>query len=160
MNLEFQRDSIVRRIDHYRAVFGNNILLYDFDLFKKNPLSVLQAIGRFLEVPGCFDGTLLSDAVINASGRKNLKVLTYLQALLKYHRVFWTSGSSPIRKGLLLFRDMVDRYDTKPARKPQPSLSDKRYRAIAEKTFSGQRAAVAELFSRSKMILGSGDSFS
>jgi hypothetical protein len=69
---------IQRRIELYRSLFGCNLLLYSFEIFKAQPLRVLQAIERFLGLKQAFKPWNLPRGAINSSQRRNIKLLSYL----------------------------------------------------------------------------------
>ena len=96
-----------RRIEELRTAFGNNLLLYDFRLFKSSPLTVLQAMESFLGVPSFFNAETFDNIRINASGRRTSSLLN---ALITNQRVLDTlygiTPRSVIRSARSLFERM------------------------------------------------------
>lgn len=152
INIQLQDNSIVSTIDLYRQAFGANLLLYQFDFFQANPLTVSRSIENHLGLPAYFDEATFDASVINASNRKNISLVTYL---LSREKLINTLGDILPRRLLQNMRLKFDKFskpDQKPAQVPH-SLEDMQ---IAKKVFARQEEVVQNLFASHPIILGDG----
>jgi len=152
MKVTFEDTWVTRRIEAFQAVFGKNLLIYDFDFFSKNPLLVLQTIEKFVGIESFFDDATFERQVINAGGRKNLKVLTYLavnERLLRLVRLIFSE------RRLRIVRNAVTRYTSN---KPQEksAIQIENARKISETFFEKDDEFVVKLFADSQMLTGDG----
>lgn len=153
IQMEINKNIVPEIIERYRKAFGDNLLLYSFDLFKRDPLIVLNAIESFVGVPHFFNENNFDNVMINVGSRKNIKLVSYL--LSREWLISLIDKLLPHR----LIKYLRSAFDLNSARKATESpyqLDDIRY---AEEVLSGQRTAVREMFSKSEIILGSGKPF-
>lgn len=67
-------------IELYMKQLGKNLLVYDFDFFRKNSLFVLQQIENFLEIPNYFNEDTFDPKKINSGDRGNIKFIQNILA--------------------------------------------------------------------------------
>lgn len=67
-----------RRVRELQERFAGHLMLYDFADFDRSPLSVLQAMERFLGLQPHFSADNVENIRINASGRRNPLLLNSL----------------------------------------------------------------------------------
>jgi len=146
---------IPRMLDAYREAFGDNLLLYDYRLFRKNPLAVMQAIESFAGLDPWFSGDNFDNIVINASGRKNIKLLSWI--LSREYVITTIRTVFPER----LIRQVKNRFDamsTRPAKRETSFPPPERIES-AERLLGDQRGKVLGCMDASGLMLGSGKPF-
>jgi len=155
IHVELNNNFIVNMINNYREVFGDNLLLCSFDLLKRDPLSLLHSIESFIGIPPYFQHSNFDNMPINASGRGNIKLISYILSrgiVIKVISVLFPD------KLILSMRNAFDRISIKGL-----SLKDNRngleHHVFAEETLVDQRLFVKKLFSDSDILRGSGDPF-
>jgi hypothetical protein len=154
--VEFSNDLTSRMVERYRAAFGKNLLLWDFDYFAASPLRVCQAIESFTGLPPYFTEANFENVVLNASNRRHN---TAFYALLNDERVVtWLQRLVPKP---ILKRARAAYYMA--VRKDEPSDPRQRHTpenvALAEKVFGAERDRVKALFAKHPMQLGNGEPY-
>jgi len=146
-------DNLVpKMIEEYRNAFGDNLLMFSYGQFKKDPLSILKAIEAFAGVPAWFNDHNFDNVVINAAGRKNIKIISYI---LSRERVI-TMLRVLFPPGLIRFiRSKFDRAGKSSKGTGITSYPKDRVR-LAEEQFAEQREYVHNLFTESDLMLGNG----
>ncbi len=142
-------------IEKYRAAFGDDILLFDFELLRRNPLYILRCITRFLELPPSFDDGNFDNFVINAGRRPNLKLLTTILTNEKFRSFVEAFVPQALIQRTRNWTAVIGGKLT--AQKTQ-SIDPETSR-IAREAFAADSEAVSALFAESKMQLGSGKPF-
>jgi hypothetical protein len=69
---------ISRRLDDWRAAFGERLLLYDYRLLRRDPIRVLQAMERFLGLAPFFTPATFENLFLNADVRRNSRVVSHV----------------------------------------------------------------------------------
>lgn len=149
-------DYLINTIEGFMKEFGKNILVYDFSCFRDDTRTVLTAIETFIGVPSYFEKGDYDDVKINASDRKNIKVLSNL-----LHQEWLISFLQKLvpRKVTLFFRGKFDKVSVpKTAEKAPPPYTEED-KTFAEAELADQRARVKKLFEKSPIILGTGEPF-
>ena len=67
LQVHLDNDLIPRMIEEYRSAFGENLLMFNYNLFKKSPLAILQTIENFAGVDPYFNEDNFDNVVINGS---------------------------------------------------------------------------------------------
>jgi len=147
-------DFVTRRIEEYRKAFGENLLIFDYGLFKRDPLEVLQAIESFLGLSNHFKRENFENIVVNVRDR-NIRFLNYILSRESFISVL--TALFP-RSWLIALRKNFDK-----AGKNKKASEGRNYRAedieLAEKVFSRESAVIKEMFSTSGLLLGTGKPF-
>jgi Sulfotransferase domain len=157
LRLECKNNKIVDSINAFRKVFKSNILLYDFTFFSQNTLTVLQLIEKFIGVPPYFKEGNYDNVKINASRRKNIKILSYFLS-----REWIASGLRYLvpRSVTLYFRN---RYDFLGASIMRKNNDDNKHSEqdirIADKELKRQCEYIKKMFSSCPVQLGTGEPF-
>jgi len=159
LDLDLLNNTVVKILEAYRREFRDNLLFYSFDLFKREPLFVLQAIERFVGLPHYFEEKNFKNIVINAGRRKKIKMFSYVQTLLKWKGAFWVINVPFMRKIVRLARNVVDTISVNSYKGSNIQAFPADHMRIAEEAFADQRDAISEVFAKSKMQLGSGTPF-
>jgi hypothetical protein len=155
--VKFKNDEIIDTIDLFMKQFGENILVYDFSFFKKETLSILKAIEKFVGVPPFFESHNFDNVKINASNRRNLKFVSNI--LQQEWFISFLQKVIP-RKIVLHFRNRFDKVSAKNTSKnSHKSFYTSEDIKLAESELSGQRAQVRKLFEGYPLILGTGKPF-
>lgn len=150
------RGGVVREsIESFRAALGSDLLLYSFELFKRQPLAVMQAIERFLEVTPVLTAAMLPQGLINASGRRNLKPLSYLVSREEFVQA---SGAIVPKQLLANARSLFDRLSAR-GRAERVDPNYERDFRHASTLLSSDIAYCDALFSAAPMQLGDGRPF-
>ena len=157
LGITFKNNYIIDTLKLFMSEFGENILLFDFSLIERDSLMVLQAIERFIGVPAFFQRGNYDDVKINASGRKNIKLLTSL-----LHQEWLISFIQKIfpRRLIIFSRNKFDKVSA--GKSPSGSAPRPYTEAdvkLAETELADQRAGIKRLFEKSPLITGSGAPF-
>lgn len=155
IHLELTRNSLVSMLEQYCQAFGDNLLIYSFSLFKRDPLLILQSIESFLGIPHYFQSNTFDHRVINSVRRHNIKLVSYLlsrESLISLIN-FMVPGRS-----IRYFRGMFDKASKEKTGQLPASYTPENIQ-LAKAIFAQDSAAVTELFCESEMQLGSGASF-
>jgi hypothetical protein len=67
-----------RMLKAWRRAFGDRLLCYDYGLFRRQPLTVLQALESFLGLPAYFDRVRPPVWRLNAGDRRQSRLLDFL----------------------------------------------------------------------------------
>jgi hypothetical protein len=139
-------------IDSYRKAFERNLLLINFELLRKDSLLFLRNIEKFIGVPHYFNRGNFDNMLINASNRRNNKLLTKLMMNEKF--IYFLNLCLP-RKMLRLFRYWFDHLSAR------NKSNDCQYNNIpsdilllAEDLFARQRGYISEIFKHSSVVNG------
>ncbi len=155
--VKFKDNYIIDTLELFMREFGENILMLDFSCLNKDSLTVLQAIERFIGVPAFFRQGNFDDEKINASDRKNIKLLSNLlhqEWLISFIKKFFP------RKLTLAFRSCFDKVSAQKA----PSAKVKRPYTdddvtLAERELADQSKRIKKLFEKYPIILGNREPF-
>lgn len=153
--LEFSRGQFYEGIDSYRKAFGENLLLYNFELFKKDPLLILQYIERFLSLSNYFKENNFKNIIINARNRKNIKLISYLanrESLAKFVEI-----AIP-RIVTLFFRKIFDKISTLNGSGISLDYPPDHFQ-LATEVLRDDIEYFKKLFRESQIILGNGEPF-
>ncbi len=147
---------VSRMIHNYRSAFGDNLLIYDFALFRRDPLFVLRVIEQFLGLEPYFEDGNFDDVVINAANRRHFKLLT---SVLTNETLVSALGSAFSRRVIQRFRSWFDILGScQPGDKERLPCTPE-IRDTARQAFAADSDTVSALFAESEMQLGSGDPF-
>jgi len=153
--IEFQNDFVPRRIQNFMDVFGDRLLLLSFNVLKREPLAMLNTFEDFLGIDRYFTAGNFDGRKINASGRKNVKFLSYIlsrEAVIKAVEKLFP------RQFVLSLRQ---RFDSSGAAKSDAKLVQYAPEdlELSERLVSDQQKWVDKLFSQSRFVLGTGGAF-
>jgi hypothetical protein len=146
---------VIDIVEEYRRVFGDDLLLYSFDLFRTDPLYVVQCIESFAGLPSYFNEDNFNNIPINASRRGRNKILTHLitfDPLVRILKVLIPHRLQVSMHGSFL------KWCARKEGPARPSYDPKQAR-IAQERLSKQREYVRNLFESEAMRLGSGRPF-
>ncbi|MDB4534162.1 sulfotransferase [Vicingaceae bacterium] len=143
---------ISKRIEELRRIFNDNLLIYDFKLIGESPLAVLKSIESFLDIKPHFDEDNFDNVKINASGRRNIRLLNYF---LTNQRILDVIYKVTPKKAIRLFRGMYDKLSVKgePQKTDFPSEDERKF---LQEFFAGDQEYLDKLFSSNRIQLGSG----
>lgn len=146
---------VERAVTAFREAFGANMLIYDFEAFRTEPVRVLNAIERFLGVAPYFSQANFQGVKVNSTYQANLRWLTWVlsreQVISAIDAVF---PRSVIRRARIAF----DRA-TMPKKAPEAPLLSPENLALAERRLGPDRKWVRSLFAERSMFLGDGSPF-
>ena len=143
---------IVNTIEKFRQEFKDNMLMYSYSYFEKEPLKILKIIEEFLEIPSYYNEENFTNVRINASGRKNIKFLAFL--LSREWFINLIEKLVP-RRLVILIRGKFDTLSAK-NKTHEKFIHPEENIALAKKELGSQCDAVRNFFSESPIVLGSG----
>jgi hypothetical protein len=147
------RGGFVRRmIEGYREAFGNGLLIYHHRALKSDPLSVVNAIERFVGVPEHFSEENFRNQVVNAGTRRNVSLATYL---LSREQFVASVGRLLPRRLVQAGRNAFVALGAGKRRVEPPSFTADEV-ALATAIFSEDDAWIASQFEDAPLQLGSG----
>ncbi|TQV80220.1 sulfotransferase domain-containing protein [Aliikangiella coralliicola] len=150
--LKFSGNWIGERIKEYQAEFGDNVLIYNFSYFKKNPLNVLKTIEQFLDISNYFTSENFDNRRINESKRRNIRLVSWL---LSRELVINTIGKLVPRKLIMKLRALFDRISSKNRGESSKNATHTdRDIEIASEFFREDTVKVSELFKESPVLIG------
>jgi hypothetical protein len=158
LSFSLANDFLTNRVTELSDVFGDHLLLYDYNYFNQSPLPVLNAIEKFLKLKPHFNEDNFENLRINASGRRDP---FRLNALFANQRVLdllyaWLPKST-IRKLRSLYEELsVKGRKTEDKRTSGPNRVDDAERRELEDCFRGDRIYYENLFRDMPIRLGSG----
>lgn len=129
LNVQYSNHYIKETIELFMKKFGKNLLIYDFDLFKTDTLTVLQNIENFLEIPNYFDNNTFDGEKINSGDRGNIK---FLQNILANENVINIIEKTFPRSFIIKMRSHYDSFSSK----LKPKKIDVKTQLIKEKNKS------------------------
>jgi hypothetical protein len=149
-------NGILHMINRYRETFGDHLLLYSFDLFKRDPLYILQVIEIFTGLQPYFNENNVKNVLINTASRRNNHVLSWL---MRNENVISLLRCFP-EKSIRFFRGILDQK----LAKNKEGTNIKNYSSeenikLAERILAEQREIIREIFSDKEIQLGSGKPF-
>jgi len=155
IHVSLKDNFVTRRIEEYQKAFGDNLLLFDFNLFQSDPLKILQAIESFLGLPHYFNESNFKNIVINAGKRKNIKIISYL---LGRESIINALGILFPRRVVVAMRKRFEEA-SKSKNDKVPLVYDSADRELAVKFFADEDKLVREMFSETGLVLGTGEPF-
>ena len=150
IHLEFRNNKVLRTIEEFQKIFKDNLLIFKYDLLKKNPLSVLKLIENFLNLDSHFDKDNFDNFVINASGRGNNKLIEYL--LSRESIITFMQRMLPHR----LVRVARGYYNLQTTDRRKEGYPEK-YVKLAVDAFGDQRNAILNFFGMHDVLLGTNE---
>lgn len=156
LEIDFETPWIAQRIRDYQRAFGENLLIYRFSYFEEDPLRALQVIERFLQLPQYFSATNVTRRRINASDRRNVRLISWI---LSRERLIDVIGSAVPRRLTMALRAALDRHSA-----PPPDATSRRHGhdaeelELARRYLADDQREVDEIFNgRSVLIHGGAD---
>lgn len=144
-----------RALRAFRERFGANLLLYSFEGFRADRLSVLRAIESFLGLPKFFEAGNFEDSVINAGSRRTIRAV---ELLIRSRAFIWIVRNLVPRRLLDWLRDRYERFRRPRAGAQGGGITD-RDRELARRVFAADDREYEELFAGSQLVLGTGEVF-
>jgi hypothetical protein len=139
-------------LDLYRQTFKENLLLYQFDFFQKDPLTVLRAIESHVNLPPCYTAETFDNTIINAGNRKNISLLSYI---LSREKLISTIGSIFPRRLVQMVRVKYDQMSKRDSQPDRAMYSPENQR-MARNIFAQEEEGFRRLFSGHPIIRGDG----
>ncbi|NVJ48320.1 MAG: sulfotransferase domain-containing protein [Cytophagia bacterium] len=136
------------RIKEYQKAFGDNLLYYSFEEFEFNPLVILQRIENHLELNAFFNNDNFNNHIINASERRNSRLLSLL---LRQERLIDTIVKLLPRKAILKARG-VFLESSKPRNQGKKARLNPDHLRIAHELLYNEDEKVMSLFNPKDFI--------
>ncbi len=146
---------VTRMIEDWRHAFGDDLLLYDFNLFQRDRLAVLRAIERFVGIRPYFAEGNFDNIVINASKRRNVRAITHL--LTRSGMVSLWGAILP-RRWLHFLRRLAEKLSQGQEHRNTVADTPENIQ-LAKAVFAAEGAAIKKLFAAGGIQLGSGAVF-
>ncbi len=151
----FEPGDIKNRIEDVMNFFGDNILILNFDLIKKDPTKFLNAIENFLGIDCFFKSDNFKNERINAGNRKSYKLINSL--LRKKWLIELLQNYVP-RNFVLKLRNTYDKKSINNNSKSVTHYSQED-RQLAEEYYKSDIEYVKQLFVKSDIIVKDEKSF-
>ena len=151
-----------RRISELCKTFSEKILLYDYRCFEQDPLSILQKVERFLEVPSFFTEDNVNTQRINASGRRNPLLMNALLANPKFlESIYRMLPKTVIRYCKVSYDRMIARGSNVEefAKKHKTNILSQKEADTLKGWFEEDTIFYKKLFEHSTFVLGDGSLF-
>jgi len=145
---------IIEQIKNYRAAFGDDLLIYNFELIRRDPLAVLQAIEAFLGLPSFHGPDNFDRSIVNASGR-NYTMLTHL--LTREWAIDLIGAMFP-RRWIIAMRSEIYRQSGEGVDLRSTMNTDEDIQ-LSRQIFAEDDLLVKAMFESSDLLLGSGSAF-
>jgi hypothetical protein len=146
---------VERAITAFQDAFGENLLMYRFDLFRDEPLRVLRAIEQFCGMTPYFTEETHSPTKVNSGYQYNWRWLTWL---LSRESMISAIDTTFPRSFIRRVRLAVDQW-TMPGTPPATIPLTEEERRLAERRLGGDREWVNDLFRDAPMLLGNSERF-
>jgi hypothetical protein len=152
IDIQYTGNWIGERIKEYQQAFGDNLLVYEFSHFKKNPLDTLKVIETLLGVDDFFTTENFDNRRINESARRNNRLLSYI---LSRQSVIDSVGKIVPRSLIMKVRYLFDKFSVKhQGETSKQSSHSEDELAIAKQILAEQRANVASVFRDAPILIG------
>jgi Sulfotransferase domain len=149
ITVRFKNDFVPARIRQMMNRFGDRLLLMSYRITKNSPLQALQIIERFCGLQPYFSAENVLDMRINASGRRNVRIVSYL---LSRDWLIEAIGTLRLSGMARRARRMFDRYSA--GRLRTDDLYAPHEIALNNETFAQQQAWVDNLFCEALALAG------
>lgn len=157
LQLKIADNFIPMTIDKIQKAFGDNLLLYSFNLFKRDPLIILKAIEAFVGLKPYYNNNNFDNVVINSATRNNIKIISQFLAtgdiFPRILRILFPSS---------FIRFVTSKYLKRSGREKVTNIKSYplEHIRIAEEIMAEQRTYFNTLFADYEIQLGSGRPFS
>ena len=143
-------------VDMIQNLFGDNLLIYDFTAFTKNPLIILKSIESFVGIKPYFNSHSFDSMKINSSNRKSIKLIsTLLVTGDLFPRILRHIFPDNIIRSV---RTITNKFSSN-KQSSEKYLHTPSHIQLAQEVFADQRNFYLELFKNHEIQLGSGDPF-
>ena len=156
LNCSFGSNSVKNYLDHYRNVFGDNLLLCDYRVMNQGCVNLLNSIEKFISVSQFFTENNFENVIINASSDKSSKIMN----ILMQQKFFADMVTNFFPKKLILsirYKMQSSNKISKEAKDRNP-IKDK-YINIVKDLYVPDIDYINRLFDKSSFVLGTGNSF-
>jgi hypothetical protein len=154
ITVHFENDFVPERIRQMMSRFGDRLLLMSYRITKKSPLQALQLIEQFCGLQPYFSPDNVLDVRINASGRRNVRFVSYLLSRDWLAQAIGRFRLGPIAQAA---RQVFDRYNAGRVRAAEELYAPDEI-ALNNAKFAQQQAWVDNLF-RETLVLAGGKPF-
>lgn len=157
LTLKLRQNLVGRMVEAYRSSFAERLLLYDFELLRRKPLSVLQAVECFAGLTPHFCEENFHNVILNASNRRDSarlyhflnteRTIALLRRLLPERLLAMARRSYYLATARGAPSDPTAGHSTEDVR-------------LAEEIFADDRQVVRRVFEAQPIVLGSGEALS
>lgn len=152
---EWANGFVTKAIEVFRETFGDNLLLYRFELFRQDPVRVLQAIERFCGMKPHYTAETYNPTKVNSTYQHNSRLLTWVVSREAVISAIDTVFPRPFIRRVRLAVDKITMPATGPDRLP---LTQEEH-ALAERRFAADRDFIDALFKTAPIQTGTGAPF-
>ncbi len=154
ITVRFENDFVPTRLRQMMGHFDDRLLLMSYRITRNSPLQALQIIEQFCGLRPYFSRENILDKRINASGRRNLRLLSFLLSRDWLIEAIGTLGLSRVAQAA---RSIFDQYNAGRLRTADELYTPQEI-ALNDKAFAQQQAWVDDLF-RETLVLRGGKPF-
>jgi hypothetical protein len=155
VRFEWADGFVTKAIEAFRKNFGDNLLLYRFELFREDPVRVLQAIERFCGMEPYYTAETYKPTKVNSTYQYNSRLLTWI---LSREAVISAIDAIFPRPFIRRVRLAVDKM-TMPEKGPECLPLTEEEHALAERRFVADRDFIDALFKTAPIQTGTGAPF-
>lgn len=150
ITVRFENDFVPVRIRQMMSRFGNRLLLMSYRITQNNPVQALQIIERFCGLQPYFSHENVPNIRINASGRRNVRFISYLLSRdWLVHAIGWLGLGRVAQTA----RRTFDLYNAGRLRAPDELYAPHEI-ALNNERFAQQQAWVDNLFRETLALAG------
>ncbi len=159
IRFEFMGNKVKKAIINFQRAFGENLLLFNFNILENDSLALLKAVERFTRIPPYFKKGNFSDSKINAGGRKKIE---FLDRFIQKRGVADLVVKLLPRPVILKARSTIDEFSSKNVKLPKyRTLSQHNEDEIrlVKDMFKEDSLFIRDLFAEHHLLLGNGKKF-
>ncbi|MBN4051743.1 sulfotransferase [Parvibaculum lavamentivorans] len=155
VQLKFDDNFVPERIQLMMERFGDRLLVMSYRLMRDDPVRALQVIEDFSDLTPHFSDENVTNLKINASGRRNLRLVSYLLSREWLVRSINLLGISRLARKLRSFFDRTSAQIIQ----PRDVLYTAEELEINEMMFRDQQNWVDNFFEENLVLRGTGEPF-
>ena len=156
LSISFQDHFIKKQISLYKQIFGSQLLLCDYQIFKNSPLLVLRALEKHSFIDNFFNEHNFNNVIINASDHEPFKIIN----ILMQSKIFADIVVKLVPKRFIITsRYKLQSSKSKPKNQKKELSIEEEQIDYARNLCSKDEQYISKIFKQSSFILGNGKSF-
>ncbi len=155
VRVQFDDNYLLRRVNLFRNYFSNNLLLIDYEHFRRHHLGAMKAIEQFLDLDPYYTSARLENRNVRPAGRKRIK---WLSNFMKRKWLF-SHDERQLQRARLNEMDGFDLCGVDASEHQPECERDGRLIKVAEQVLGQQQAYLRRVFANRPIQLGTGATF-
>jgi hypothetical protein len=159
IKLDSMANKIKKTILNFQHAFGENLLLFDFNILGNNPVALLKAVERFAGMPPFFEKGNFTETKINAGGRKKFE---FFDRFIQKKGVADLVARLLPRPVILRARSAIDEFSSKNVKVPKYATLFQHSGeevGLVKNMFKEDSLFIEDLFAEHHLVLGNGRRF-